>query len=199
MNFCSSCGAPVRHEVPSGDDRPRAVCTRCEAIHYRNPRTVVGCLVEQEERVLLCRRAIEPQRGLWTLPAGFLELGESLLEGALRETREEACAEVTALGLHAQLDLPRIGQTYALFRGRLVGDEFAPGPESLEVTTCPRDEIPWDEFAFPVLRIALELYFADLDAGRKHVHLGAVDWEEGGTGYDHERSFLRDHHALELA
>jgi len=193
MKFCSACGAPVILRVPPGDDRERAVCERCDAVHYENPRVVVGCLVEHEDKLLLCRRAIEPRRGLWTPPAGFLELGETMAEGAARETREEACAEVADMRLTALFDLPRIGQSYAMFASRLVGAEFAAGIESLEVELFEPERVPWDELAFPVLRIALELYLEDRRAGRERLHLGAVDWSGVGAGFDYARCQLVGH------
>ena len=183
MRYCSQCGAPVERRVPTNDDRPRAVCTSCATVHYENPRTVVGCVVEHEEKLLLCRRAIEPARGRWTVPAGFLELEESFVEGALRETFEEAEASVEVLAPHALLDLPHIGQNYALFRARL-SSGYGAGAESLETRLFALDELPWDELAFPVMHFALRLYVEDRRAGRHRMHLGIVRWKGQGHRFD---------------
>lgn len=199
MKFCSACGALVAREIPPGDDRPRAVCKACGTVHYENPRTVVGCVVEHGDEILLCRRAIEPARGLWTVPAGFLEIGEAATEGAARETLEEAQARVEVLAPHAYLDLPLIGQSYALFRARLLDGAYGVGDESLEVATFSLDTIPWDEMAFPVIRIALELYAQDRERGAWRFHLGVVEWSEKGAGFDWRRCTLRDHLATPLA
>jgi ADP-ribose/FAD diphosphatase len=193
VKFCSQCGAPIVRRVPPGDDRERAVCTVCAMVHFENPKVVAGCLVEHEGGLLLCRRAIEPQEGLWTVPAGFLELSESVVEGARRETREEALADVEVLAPHAYLDLPHIGQSYALFRARLRTPEFGPGVESLDVEVFEADALPWDELAFPVVHYALELWLADRAAGRRHVHLGSVKWSGAGSRFDPTNCELIDH------
>lgn len=145
------------HQVPAGEDRERRVCQTCGFIDYANPRIVTGVVAYAEDRILLCRRAIEPRKGFWTLPAGFMELGESVEEGARREAREEACAELeieTLLGLYS---IPRIGQVQIFFRARLINAP-SPGPESLEVGLFRWDEIPWKELAFPSVRWALGHY-----------------------------------------
>ncbi|MCA8953477.1 MAG: NUDIX hydrolase, partial [Planctomycetes bacterium] len=149
MKFCSECGGQLEDGVPAGDDRTRRVCRDCAHVHYQNPLVVVGCLVEVDRELLLCRRAIEPAHGRWTMPAGFLELGESVTAGARRETLEEAGAEVEITAPHAYLDLTHIGQLYALFRARLQRPGFAPGAESLECRLFAEGEIPWRELAFP--------------------------------------------------
>ncbi|KAG1359511.1 putative nudix hydrolase 23, chloroplastic [Cocos nucifera] len=133
ISFCQACGNPTKEVVPDGEEKIRAVCTVCGRIHYENPKMVVGCLVEHDDKILLCKRKIEPSFGLWTLPAGYLEIGESAAEGAVRETLEEACAEVEIVSPFAQLDIPRIGQSYIIFRARLKTPHFSPGPESLEL------------------------------------------------------------------
>src|SRR5260221_665275 len=133
LNFCSNCGAKLVLRVPPGDSLPRNVCDNCNTIHYRNPLVVVGTIPVWEDRILLCKRAIEPQYGLWTLPAGFMELGETTSEAALRETEEEAHARVEILGLYTLFNLPEISQVYVLLRGRLVDLDFSPGTQSLEV------------------------------------------------------------------
>ncbi|MEW8208657.1 MAG: NUDIX hydrolase [Candidatus Thiodiazotropha taylori] len=133
MNFCSQCGAKVEVKVPDGDNRPRHVCDSCSTIHYQNPKIVVGCIPVWEDQILLCRRAIEPRYGLWTLPAGFMENGETSQQGAARETLEEATARVDVEGLYGLYNLPHINQVYLIFRSRLLDLEFAAGTESLEV------------------------------------------------------------------
>lgn len=175
MRYCSECGAPVAHRIPQGDDRERAVCTACGTVHYRNPKLVVGCIPEWEDRLLLCRRAIEPRQGLWTLPAGFLEMGESVSEGAGRELQEEACATVSGLELFAMFDLVFVGQIYLMFRGPLTGPDFAPGEESLEAALFSEAEIPWKKMAFPVISETLKLYFADRAAGCFRIHSGRIE------------------------
>lgn len=165
MKFCSSCGSSITLRIPNGDSRHRHICGECDTIHYQNPRIIAGCLPAYEDKVLLCKRAIEPRYGLWTLPAGFMENGESTEEGALRETWEEARARVTIHSLYTMFSLPQINQVYLLFRGQLDDLDFAVGPESLEVGLFAEDEIPWDEIAFPLVRKTLEHYFADLKTG----------------------------------
>ncbi len=157
MRFCPSCGAPATYRVPEGDDRKRACCTSCEEIHYENPKVVVGTLpLFADGRILLCKRAIEPRYGLWTLPAGFMENGETLREGAARETWEEAKAKVTELRMFTSVSLPQINQIYHIFIGDVENDVHAPGPESLDTKAVDYDSIPWSELAFPVMRMSLE-------------------------------------------
>lgn len=203
MKFCSICAHPVALETPEGDNRQRSVCGGCGEIHYVNPRTVVGCLVECGSRVLLCRRAIEPARGAWTLPAGFLELDEGLREGAARETREEALAEVRVGPPHAMLELFHIGQVYVLYRAQLREAEpghaaFGVGAESLEVALFEPDEFPMGELAFPVIHFALELYRKDLALGRHRVHQGNLSWNGTGSRFDAQHYELLNHVPLEL-
>jgi len=161
MKFCSSCGDAVVWRMPPGDSRHRFVCDGCATIHYQNPRIVTGCLVTWQDRVLLCKRAIEPRRGYWTLPAGYLENGESAEAGAVRETWEEAAARVEVDDLYTLFSLPHISQVYIFFRGRLTAPEFAAGEESLAVDLFHEDDIPWDELAFPVVKDTLRHFFAD--------------------------------------
>jgi ADP-ribose pyrophosphatase YjhB (NUDIX family) len=196
LKFCSNCAGTLRIVVPEGDDRERHVCSSCGAVHYVNPKAVVGCMVAREDRLLLCRRAIEPRPGLWTPPCGFQELHETSAEGAMRETWEEARAKVRILGPFAHLDIPHISQSYLLYRSELVGEEFAAGPESSEVRLFSWNEIPWDEIAFPVLYLALRLYAGDREAGRPRTHFGSVYWNGEGSRFDFEHYELRDHHAL---
>jgi ADP-ribose pyrophosphatase YjhB (NUDIX family) len=160
MKYCSHCGAKVVRQTPPTDNRERWVCERCDAVHYQNPILVVGCVAEKEGRILLCRRAIEPRHGYWTVPAGFMELGESLAGGAARETLEEACAEIEIGHLFAAVDVIDAGQVHIFFTGRLK-DGFGVGEESLESRLFTEQEIPWDELAFRSGRFALEKYFED--------------------------------------
>ena len=192
MKFCNLCGAPVVLRIPSGEDRERFVCGTCGAIHYENPRMVVGCIIEEHGHVLLCKRAIEPRYGFWTLPAGFLELGESSVQGAVRETHEEAGAHVQVVAPYAHFDIPHIGQAYLFYRARMLTPEYAAGTESLEVKLVPLGEIPWDALAFPAVRIALELHGEDALRGRYRMHHGIITREPEG-GYA-----LREHLALDL-
>jgi len=166
MKFCSKCGAALSERIPEGDDRVRHICDSCDTVHYVNPRVVVGCVAEYEDRVLLCKRAIEPRVGLWTLPAGFMENGETTLQGAARETWEEARARVADQQLYRLFDLPYINQVYMFFRAQLVGGDYGVGPESTEVGLFSEAEIPWDEIAFPVVHRTLKEYFQD--RGRRH-------------------------------
>ncbi|RJG10246.1 NUDIX domain-containing protein [Pseudomonas cavernicola] len=161
MKFCSQCGSPVTQRIPEGDNRPRFVCVECQTIHYQNPRIVAGCVPVWGEQVLLCRRAIEPRRGYWTLPAGFMENGETMQQAAARETLEEACARVQGLSLYTLFDLPHISQMHVFFRAELVDLDFAVGAESLEVKLFHERDIPWSELAFPTVGRTLECYFAD--------------------------------------
>ena len=170
MNFCSACGATVSLRVPAGDSLPRHVCDACGVIHYRNPRLVVGALPEWEDHVLLCRRAIEPRHGKWTLPAGFMENGESVADAARRETLEEACARVELGEMYSMISVPHIHQVHVIYRSRLLDLDFAPGIETLELRLFSEDEIPWDEIAFRTVKETLEHYFADRRAGRLLIH-----------------------------
>lgn len=163
MKYCSLCAAPIVHEVPPYDNRPRAVCSsgKCGHIHYRNPLVVTGCIVEHDGRILLCRRAIEPRAGFWTVPAGFLEIGESVRDGALRETLEESGIEAAICALHGIYDIPGAGQMHIIYRARMVGGTAAPTTESTEVQWFARDAIPWDDMAFRVVVRALRSYCND--------------------------------------
>lgn len=172
MNYCSQCGAPVIRRVPDGDTHQRFVCDACRTIHYQNPKMVVGCIPEWEDRILLCRRAIEPRHGLWTLPAGFMELQESTAQAAAREAMEEANASIDIGELYTLYSLPHIDQVYLIYRGRLRNNNVAPGIESLEVRLFLETEIPWEQIAFPVVTYALQHYFADRRLGRYTLHHG---------------------------
>lgn len=168
FKHCPNCGAAVTYQVPADDNRERAVCPACHSIHYQNPLNVVGTLPvwEADGRVLLCRRAIEPRHGLWTLPAGFMELGETTAEGALRETHEEAGADVEMGPLYAVLNVVRVGQVHLFYRARLRSPDFHPGPESLEARLFAEHEVPWDDIAFRTTRETLERFFLDRREGR---------------------------------
>lgn len=175
LNFCSACGAAVSLRIPAGDSLLRHVCTACGTIHYRNPRLVVGTLPCHDERVLLCRRAIEPAHGLWTLPAGFMENGETVAAAALRETREEALAHVELGELFSLISVPHINQVHAIYRARLRDLDFAAGAETLEVRLFAENEIPWEAIAFRTILRTLQHYFADRRAGRFGFHEGSID------------------------
>ena len=170
MNFCSECGALVERIIPSGDNRPRHVCTRCGSIHYQNPKLVVGAIVAWEDKVLLCRRAIEPRLGKWTLPAGFMENGESTAEGATRETQEEAGARIALQEMFSVIDRPDIDQVHVFYRAHLLDLDFHAGEESLEVALFTEAEIPWEEIAFHPSRLTLRRYFEDLKKGQWNFH-----------------------------
>jgi len=160
VQYCSTCGADVEKGIPPGDDHPRYICTACGCIHYQNPKLVVGCIPEYEDRILLCRRDIEPRRGKWTLPAGFLENGESVREGALRETYEEARLRVEIIAPFRLFDLAFVNQLYLMFRASITVPEFGPTHESSEVRLFFENEIPWDDIAFPVIAKTLQHYFS---------------------------------------
>ncbi len=174
IQHCRVCGAPTAYRVPADDNRERAVCTACGEIHYENPINVVGTVPVWGEQVLLCRRAIEPRRGLWTLPAGFLELGESTSEGALRETDEEAGARIALQGLFTVLNVVRAGQVHFFYRAELQDTRFDPGPETLEARLFREHEVPWDEIAFRTVRETLRHYFDDRRAGAFGLHVGDI-------------------------
>ncbi|HMA31334.1 MAG TPA: NUDIX hydrolase [Casimicrobiaceae bacterium] len=176
MKFCSQCGSDrIELRVPDGDSLPRFVCGACGTIHYQNPKVVVGCLPEWKDKVLLCRRAIQPRFGLWTLPAGFLENGETLAAGSMRETLEEAGARVELGPLYTVISLPQINQVYMMFRARLRDLDFAPGTESLEVALFEESGIPWEELAFRTIARTLRSYFLDRRSGTFGLHVSALE------------------------
>lgn len=174
MNFCSSCGGAIEVKVPAGDDRERFVCIACEHVHYINPRVIVGCLAAFEDKVLLCKRAIEPRYGLWTLPAGFMENGETTPQGAARETWEEARARVSNLHLYRVYDVPYISQVYMFYRCDLNDGAYGVGPESLETDLYTEASVPWDDIAFPVVHETLKGYFADRRGGSFPIRVEAI-------------------------
>jgi 8-oxo-dGTP pyrophosphatase MutT (NUDIX family) len=175
MKFCSNCGAAVALKIPAGDTLPRHVCDACSTIHYQNPKMIVGCIAEWEDRILLCRRAIEPRLGLWTVPAGFMENGETTAQGAARETLEEANARVEVGPLYAMYNIPHINQVYILFRARLLDLDFSAGTESLEVQLFDEKDVPWESIAFATVRNTLNHYYADRKAGEYRFHLGTIE------------------------
>jgi ADP-ribose pyrophosphatase YjhB (NUDIX family) len=170
MKFCSNCGALVARRVPPGDTLPRYVCDACGEIHYLNPKLVVGAIPEHEGRVLLCRRAIEPRYGYWTLPAGFMENDETAAEGALRETLEEAGARIALDGPFSMISVPRVSQVHVFYRARLLDLAFDPGEESLEVALVEEDQVPWQDIAFRTVAITLRHWFADRARGTFGFH-----------------------------
>jgi ADP-ribose pyrophosphatase YjhB (NUDIX family) len=176
MKFCSHCGsARIATRIPDGDSLPRFVCGECGTIHYQNPKIVVGCLPEWNGQVLLCKRAIEPRLGRWTLPAGFLENGETVEAGAVRETVEEANARVVVGALYTVISLPQINQVYMMFRSRLADLDFGPGPESLEVRLYDESEIPWEALAFRTIARTLRNFFLDRKQGAFPTHVSSLE------------------------
>lgn len=181
MKFCSECGERVQRLIPEGDTLPRHVCPACGTIHYQNPKIVAGCIPEWRGKILLCRRAIEPRHGLWTLPAGFMENGETTQEAAVRETWEEARARVDIDSLYAVFSIPHISQVYMLFRGPLQGETYSAGPESLEVALFDETDIPWQQIAFPVIRETLVRYYQDRHQGTHRSALHLADLRRAGS------------------
>jgi ADP-ribose pyrophosphatase YjhB (NUDIX family) len=174
MKFCPACGAPVSLRVPPGDSLARHVCDACGTIHYSNPKMVVGCIPEWEGRILLCRRAIEPRYGLWTLPAGFMENGESVADAARRETLEEAKARVELAEMFSMLSVPHINQVHIFYRAQLLDLDFGPGEESLDVALFHEGEIPWRDLAFRTVSTTLRHYFEDRRTGGYRLHAGEI-------------------------
>ncbi|MGV3569698.1 MAG: NUDIX hydrolase [Ramlibacter sp.] len=171
IKHCRNCGAAVVYRVPDdGDTKDRAVCPACDTIHYENPLNVVGTVPYFGDKVLLCKRNIEPRWGKWTLPAGFMELGEGTAEGAARETQEEAGAQIEMEGLFTVLSVPRVGQVHLFYRAKLLSDAFDPGFETIEAKLFSEAEIPWEEIAFRTVRETLERFFEDRARGRFEVH-----------------------------
>jgi len=170
MKFCPSCAAPLAKRVPPGDSLPRYLCDACGSIHYENPRLVVGCLPEWEGRILLCRRAIEPRYGYWTLPAGFMENGETTAQGAARETLEEAGARVALTAPFSMISVPYVNQVHMFYRARLLDLEFKPGDESIEVSLFEEAKVPWKDIAFRTVGLTLKHWFADRARGSFGFH-----------------------------
>jgi ADP-ribose pyrophosphatase YjhB (NUDIX family) len=174
IKHCRACGTPVAYVVPADDNRERAVCPACATIHYENPLNVVGTVPTWGEQVLLCKRAIEPRYGLWTLPAGFLELGETTAEGALRETDEEAGAQIELGSLFTLLNVVRVGQLHLFYLAAMNSPALNPGSETLEARLFREDEIPWDEIAFRTVRETLRCFFEDRRRGRFGLHCADI-------------------------
>lgn len=166
MRFCSECGQPVVTTIPAGDNRERYVCRDCGTIHYQNPRIVAGCVPEYQGAILLCKRGIEPRSGYWTVPAGFMELGETVAAAAARETLEEAEARVEVGALIAVVDVVQARQVHMFFAGTLHEPKFGAGHETLDAGLYTPDDIPWDDIAFPSVRIALEQFIRNRSSGR---------------------------------
>ncbi|MGI9421014.1 MAG: NUDIX hydrolase [Geminicoccaceae bacterium] len=156
MRFCPDCGAPTRRALPEGDTLERDVCTDCGGIHYQNPKVVVGAVCTWENKVLLCRRAIEPRAGYWTIPAGFMEMGESTEQGAVRETMEEATARIEIVDLLAIYNIARLSQVQIFYRANMLTPDFSAGVETLELDLFDWRKIPWDDLAFPTVHWILE-------------------------------------------
>jgi ADP-ribose pyrophosphatase YjhB (NUDIX family) len=171
---CKACGSKVEYKVPADDNRERATCTACGTIHYENPLNVVGTLPVWGDAVLLCRRNIDPRRGYWTLPAGFMELGETLEQGAIRETTEEAGARVELQGLFTLLNVTRVGQVHFFYRARLLDPDLAPGPETIEAKLFAEAEIPWEDLAFRTVKETLRHYFDDRRHGQFSLHCADI-------------------------
>ncbi|AYH42879.1 NUDIX hydrolase [Azoarcus sp. DN11] len=174
MKYCSDCGANVTLRIPPGDTLPRHVCVSCGTIHYQNPKIVVGAIPEWGDRILLCRRAIEPRHGYWTLPAGFMENAESTAEAAARETLEEACARIEVGALFTLISVPHINQVHIVYRARLLDLDFGPGEESLEVALFEERDIPWDDIAFRTISLTLRHYFEDRRRGSFGTHNASI-------------------------
>ena len=176
IKHCRECGAAVDYRIPEGDTRERAVCPACGSVHYVNPLVVVGTVPYIDDRVLLCKRAIEPRWGKWTLPAGFMELDETMAEGAARETDEEAGAQIAMGPLFSTLSIPRVGQVHVFYLAALQSEAFNPGPETLEARLFTEAEVPWDELAFLTVRETLLRYFEDRRRGRFGIHDIDIPW-----------------------
>ena len=183
IKHCSQCGTPVEEKIPLGETLLRAVCPACQTIHYENPKIVAGCIPEWEDKILLCRRAIEPRLGLWTYPAGFMELGESTEEAATRETLEEAHADIRIYSLFGIFSLPHVSQVYVVYRAHLKNLDFKPGPESLEVQLVSLPDIPWDQLAFPVIHESLRRYVQDTETAIPQTHSAIVPTKQHPSFY----------------
>jgi ADP-ribose pyrophosphatase YjhB (NUDIX family) len=184
MNYCPKCGSTVTLKTPVDDTRERHVCSGCKAIHYENPRNVVGTIPVWQDKVLLCKRAIQPRHGYWTLPAGFLEVGESTETGAKRETQEEAGAIVEIGPLFSLLNVTHVEQVHLFYLAKLIEPKYQAGVESLEVQLFAEEDIPWNDLAFPTVRKTLEWYFQDKKSGQLNdtnkivTHLDDVGYDE---------------------
>lgn len=172
IKHCKNCGTAVIYRLPDdGDTKHRAVCPTCQTVHYENPLNVVGTIPTWGDKVLLCKRNIEPRWGKWTLPAGFMELNETVSEGAARETLEEAGAQFEMGGFFSLVNIPRVGQVHLFYRAQLLSDQFDPGFETLEARLFAEHEIPWDELAFRTVSETLKRFFADRRQGNFSIHV----------------------------
>ena len=174
IHYCSVCGTPVQQLIPTGDNALRHVCPNCHTVHYQNPRMVVGTLPVWEDKILLCRRAIEPRHGYWTLPAGFMENGESLEQAASRETLEEAGCSIDLGKLFAIVSIPHIHQVHFFYRAQLLNLDFAPGEETLEIGLFSENDLPWQDLAFRSVSFALQQFLSDRKAGLQQLHSTAL-------------------------
>ena len=171
IKHCKACGAAVEYRLPDdGDTRQRAVCPACQAVHYENPLNVVGTVPVWGDKVLLCKRNIEPRLGKWTLPAGFMELGETLAQGAARETVEEAGAQFEMQELFSIMNVVRVGQVHFFYRARLTSDIFDPGHETMEARLFSEQDIPWEDIAFRTVKQTLQCFFADMKSKKFVLH-----------------------------
>tara|TARA_B100000900_G_scaffold414000_1_gene439397 strand:+ start:155 stop:706 length:552 start_codon:yes stop_codon:yes gene_type:complete len=175
QKYCSYCGSKTSYRIPEDDNRERAICDECGAIFYENPKVVSGCILEWQDKILLCKRATEPRSGYWTLPAGFLENNETVAEGALRETYEEANAKSNNIELFYMCDLRHISQIYMMYRGLLLDGKYSAGPESEKVQLFTESEIPWEDIAFTVIEKTLKLYYQDKKSGNFSIHFDTID------------------------
>ena len=175
MKYCSQCGSDrISQSIPEGDNRLRYVCPDCGTIFYQNPKIVAGCIAEWQGSILLCKRAIDPRLGTWTLPAGFMENKETVQEAAARETEEEASAQILDQKLYMIYNLPHISQVYVMFRGEVKEGIASPGIESLDTAFFDESDIPWGELSFPIITEALQLYFEDRKRGQFLMHTGEI-------------------------
>ncbi|MGR6872733.1 NUDIX hydrolase [Pseudomonas sp. HK3] len=179
MKYCSECAHPVTYQVPEGDNRERAVCDQCGTIHYVNPRIIAGTLPVYQNQILLCKRAIEPRKGYWTLPAGFMEQGETLEQGAARETQEEAGIDIACGQLLSSISVPHISQVHIFFLANMENAEHAVSTsESLAVKLFDVDKIPWDEIAFPTVKKTLQFYLDDVQAGKLETRVLDIQYQD---------------------
>ena len=176
MIYCIQCGTKTESIIPPLDNRLRDVCPSCNYIHYVNPNNIVGIIASYKGKVLLCKRNTEPRMNYWTVPAGFMENGETSAAGAARETREEAAARATGLELYRIFDVPHISQVYLFYRCQIENDVFGVGPESLESALFNEEEIPWDELAFPVVREILQEFLDDRLSGQYPIRNTVIEY-----------------------
>lgn len=174
MKYCHQCGQKTEHKVPDADNRMRYVCATCNVVHYENPNIVAGTIPVYQGKVLLCRRAIEPRQGFWTLPGGFMENQETTTEAAIRETWEEAEAKVNIDGLYTVINVPQIDQVHMFFRATIIDGKYGVGMESLETSLFDENDIPWNELAFPTVKKTLALFFEERKTEQFSVHVSDI-------------------------